>query len=105
MHLKKIFTLVLSLYRASHYAADKTNTTLIPVYKQPGFVRFDFQQVAMPFGEKSMGLMGAHYLIKVNDYLNLGGGFLGGITGQRGGLFTLGLDGNLSLPLSKTLSL
>ncbi len=75
----------------------------LPVYTQKGFIRLDNQTVAMPNGEKDMGLVGAHYLLELSPYLNLGGGFLGAVYGNQGGMFTLGATANSKLPITDNL--
>lgn len=59
-------------------------------------VRLNFIPVAMPdnarFTESTMGLVGLHYQIPFNDWLYGGAGFHFAVTGDQGGLFTLGAE-------------
>jgi hypothetical protein len=52
---------------------------------------FDFLSINMK-NEPNMGLVGAHYLIDLNEYIYGGIGMYGATTGERGGLFTLGAN-------------
>ncbi|WP_075344009.1 hypothetical protein [Tenacibaculum agarivorans] len=59
-------------------------------------VRLNFIPVSMPnntsFTEPTMGLMGLHYQIPFNDWLYGGAAFHFAVTGDQGGLFTLGAE-------------
>ncbi|CAM1344904.1 hypothetical protein [Tenacibaculum amylolyticum] len=60
-------------------------------------VRLNFIPVAMPTEgfpnlKPTMGLVGLHYQIPFNDWLYGGAGFHYAITGDQGGLFTLGAE-------------
>ncbi|MCL7754223.1 hypothetical protein [Polaribacter sp. Z022] len=53
--------------------------------------------------EPKMGFVGLNYNIPINDWLYTGAGFHGAITGDQGGLFTLGVNLGVNLPLYKNL--
>lgn len=60
-------------------------------------VRFNFIPVEMPTDfdsnlESTMGLLGVHYQIPINNWLYGGIGMYAAITGDQGGLFTLGAE-------------
>jgi len=42
--------------------------------------------------EINMGLTGIHYNLLLNKFMYVGLGFYGSVNGQRGGLFTLGVN-------------
>jgi hypothetical protein len=61
-----------------------------------GGVRLNFIPVAMPTDfdptlKPTMGTIGLQYLLPINDWLYGGGGMHAAVTGDQGGLFTLGL--------------
>jgi hypothetical protein len=53
--------------------------------------------------EPNMGLVGIMYNIPLNDWLYTGAGFHGAITGDQGGLFTLGVNLGVNFPIYKNL--
>ena len=53
--------------------------------------------------EPTMGFIGLNYNIPLNDWLYTGAGFHTAITGDQGGLFTLGVNLGVNLPLYKNL--
>ena len=60
-------------------------------------IRLNFIPVSMPTNEfpslaATMGLVGLHYQIPFNDWLYGGAGFHFAVTGDQGGLFTLGAE-------------
>jgi len=50
-----------------------------------------------------MGFVGFNYNIPINDWLYTGAGFHGAITGDQGGLFTLGVNLGINLPVYKNI--
>ena len=57
--------------------------------------RLSFDSIKMPDKDGSMGLIGFYYLAKVSPFIN--GGIVGysAISGNQGGLFVLGIEGNI----------
>lgn len=53
--------------------------------------------------EPKMGFIGLNYNIPINDWLYTGAGFHTAITGDQGGLFTLGVNLGVNLPIYKNL--
>ena len=53
-------------------------------------LRFSFESITLP-GSEQMGLLGGTFLYDVNNWLRVGPGAYGALTGQRGGFITLGL--------------
>ena len=51
----------------------------------------------------TMGFIGLNYNIPINDWLYTGAGFHSAITGDQGGLFTLGVNLGVNLPIYKNL--
>ncbi|MEC8984542.1 MAG: hypothetical protein VX789_03480, partial [Candidatus Neomarinimicrobiota bacterium] len=61
--------------------------------------RLSFDSIKMPDKDGSMGLIGFYYLAKVSPFIN--GGIVGysAISGNQGGLFVFGIEGNIYRPL------
>lgn len=59
-------------------------------------------QVSYPL-KPTMGFIGLNYNIPINDWLYTGAGFHSAITGDQGGLFTLGVNLGVNLPIYKNL--
>lgn len=53
--------------------------------------------------EPTMGFVGINYNMPINSWLYTGAGFHGAITGDQGGLFTLGVNLGVNFPLYKNL--
>jgi hypothetical protein len=66
----------------------------------PAKLRLSFEQLTLP-GNEQMGLFGGTFLYDVNEWLSLGPGSYGALTGQRGGFITLGLASELRKELWK----
>ena len=57
--------------------------------------RLSFDSITMPDGKESMGLLGLYYLAKINSLMNGGIVGYGAIMGDQGGLFVLGIQGEI----------
>ncbi|CAM1365830.1 hypothetical protein [Tenacibaculum xiamenense] len=71
-------------------------------------VRLNFIPVSMPNDKfpnlkPTMGMMGLHYNIPLNDWLYTGAGMYAAVTGDQGGLFTLGIELGVNKQLYKNL--
>ncbi|CAM1347288.1 hypothetical protein [Tenacibaculum insulae] len=71
-------------------------------------VRLNFIPVQMPTDDfpnlkSTMGLAGLHYQIPINDWLYGGAGFHFAVTGDQGGLFTLGAEIGVNKQLYKNI--
>ncbi len=71
-------------------------------------VRLNFIPVSMPNNKfpnlkPTMGMMGLHYNIPLNDWLYTGAGMYAAVTGDQGGLFTLGIALGVTKQLYKKL--
>ncbi len=64
------------------------------IHTTPAKLRFSFENITLP-GNEQMGLLGGTFLYDVNEWLSLGPGSYGALTGQRGGFITLGLASEL----------
>ncbi len=67
--------------------------------------RFTFDQVDMPDNDEPMGLLGLYfdYPLPYHLYSSIAG--FGGLTGNQGGLFVLGIEGGFDYPLGDRLSM
>ena len=71
-------------------------------------VRLNFIPVSMPSEKYQnlkpvMGMMGLHYQVYLSDWLYTGVGMYGAVTGDQGGLFTLGIELGINKKLYKNL--
>ena len=71
-------------------------------------VRLNFIPVHMPYDKfphlkPTMGMMGLHYQIPLTKWLYTGAGMYGAVTGDQGGLFTLGIELGINKQLYKNL--
>jgi len=82
-------------------AASENPTNL---HTTPAKLRMSYESVKLP-GTEKMGLLGGTFLYDVNDWFSIGPGAYGALSGQRGGFITLGLAGDLRLPLADQLEL
>jgi hypothetical protein len=70
---------------------------------EPAALRLGYETLKLPAGEK-MGLVGATYLVQVHDFVCIGPAVYGAASGERGGLFTVGVDAALCARLFGRLS-
>ena len=62
----------------------------------PAFWRLNFELIDMPDSrERKMGLLGINYLVDFEPWLYAGVAGYGVVSGERGGLFTLGFEGGV----------
>lgn len=76
---------------------EKINLNSLKGKELKNSVRLNFIPVQMPTDfdvnlKPTMGLLGLHYQIPINNWLYGGVGMYGAITGDQGGLFTLGVE-------------
>ena len=57
--------------------------------------RLSFDSITMPDKNESMGLLGFNYMVKINSLMNAGIGGYSAIKGDQGGLFVLGIQGEV----------
>jgi hypothetical protein len=65
---------------------------------QPAEARISYERLKLP-GNESLGLVGTSYLVEVGQGLAFGPAIFGGISGQRGGMFTFGAELAYKQPL------
>ncbi len=64
-----------------------------------------YEQVEIDSEQEPMGLAGLHLLAGWKNLIYAGVGSFGAITGNQGGLFTLGFEGCVSVPVNKIISI
>lgn len=85
------------------------NLSELPVKELKNSIRLNYTLVHQPVDkvsyalEPTMGFVGLNYNIPLNDWLYTGAGFHGAITGDQGGLFTLGINLGVNFPVYKNL--
>ena len=67
-----------------------------------GHVESSYERLFLP-GNEPMGLLRVGALFDVNAYLSIGPELYGAIYGQRGGFFTVGMEGRIHVPLHSRL--
>ncbi|AZQ42968.1 hypothetical protein [Nonlabens ponticola] len=92
--MKKI--LFLCLFVIAYQAISQNTSTTNPRVLKNN-VRLSFLSVEMPIDEfpqldDRMGIVGLRYQVPINNWLYAGAGFHKAITGDQGGLFTLGVE-------------
>lgn len=65
-----------------------------------GVFRTTFETLSLP-ADENLGLAGGTFLYEAVDWLSVGPGFYGALTGDRGGFITLGLAGDLEKEINQ----
>ena len=99
--MKKYLPFVLILFCIGLYSQEKNDISTLSGHTLKNAVRFNFIPVGMPREidsnlKPTMGLLGVHYQIPINNWLYGGVGMHAAITGDQGGLFTLGAELGIS---------
>lgn len=95
LHKKHIIFFLLTLLSVFTYSQE--DVSVLPGKELPNKVRLNFIPVNMPSDKypnlkPTMGLAGLHYQVPFNSWLYGGAGFHFAVTGDQGGLFTLGAE-------------
>lgn len=72
--------------------------TAEPIETTPARMRLNLERTELP-GNEGMGLVGTSYLLEVVPGVWVGPAAYGAITGQRGGMFTVGVEAGWQRPL------
>lgn len=108
MNLNKTHIAILFLIFTSCFVRGQENLSNLKGKELHNKVRLNFIPVEMP-SEKfpelkpTMGMMGLHYQIPFNDWLYGGVGMYAALTGDQGGLFTLGVELGVNKQVYKNL--
>lgn len=104
--MKKTVLIFLTLISSFNVFSQEQLINPTSKLTQKGFFAIDYLSVDMPrAAEKNMGLTGIHYNLWINKYFYSGIGFYGSVQGERGGLFTLGLNLGFKKHLNENLFL
>lgn len=105
--LKRVFfSILFSLFYFLSFCQEKPSS--LKGKELHNKVRLNFIPVEMPSDKfpslkPTMGLTGLHYQIPINDWLYGGAGFHFAVTGDQGGLFTLGAELGVNKQLYRNL--
>jgi hypothetical protein len=108
---KLLLVLSLVLLSVTGIAQELQNLSTLKGKKTKAAVRLQYISFDMPVDqvsyplESKMGMMGLHYLVHLKDWLYTGVGMNAAITGDQGGLFTLGVDLGINHKIYKNLYL
>ena len=99
--MKKYLFFLLVLFCVELNSQQKNDISNLSGHTLKNAVRFNFIPVGMPRNfdpdlKPTMGLLGVHYQIPINNWLYGGVGMHAAITGDQGGLFTLGAELGIS---------
>lgn len=81
------------LFTVSIFGQENNNLE-IPKLTQKSFFKMDFLSVNM-VDDDNLGLAGIHYNFLLNDWSYVGLGMYGGVLGNKGGFFTLGIEAGI----------
>ena len=106
--MKKLTLIILTFISFQNFAQNYTLNDFEPKEIRNS-IRLNYLLVHQPDElvsynlEPTMGFMGLNYNIAINDWLYTGVGFHTAITGDQGGLFTLGVNLGINKQLYKSL--
>jgi hypothetical protein len=105
---KKRFTVSLLFFLCSFLVFSQQGLSTLKGTELHNKVRLNFIPVEMPMDKfpslkSTMGLAGLHYQIPINDWLYGGAAFHFAVTGDQGGLFTLGAELGINKKLYKNI--
>ncbi len=96
--MKKVLFLLLFVFGLQSYSQTQTSYETLKVKEFTNTIRLNYILVDMPTDkvsyalEPKMSLIGLQYNIPINRWLYTGAGMHAAITGDQGGLFTLGVN-------------
>jgi len=108
--MKRILLTVLLSLSVSLFSQEENTLSNLKGKELNNKVRLNFIPVSLPTDEfpelpKTMGLVGLHYQVPLNDWLYAGAAFHFAATGDQGGLFTLGAELGFNQKIYKNLYL
>ena len=107
--MKKIIFFIFLLIVNKSYSQTKYSFSEIERREFRNSIRLNYILVHQPTNQVNytlkprMGFVGLNYNIPLNDWLYTGAGFHTAITGDQGGLFTLGVNLGVNTPIYKNL--
>lgn len=106
--MKKLLLLFIAFIGSQNYA-QTYNLSDLKGKELHNNIRLNYILVHQPHNQvgynlqPTMGFIGLNYNIPINDWLYTGAGFHTAITGDQGGLFTLGVNLGVNVPIYKNL--
>ncbi|MFY9243961.1 MAG: hypothetical protein WAO74_13150 [Polaribacter sp.] len=106
--MKKLLIIFLTVFSFQCFSQENTLNDF-EVKELHNNIRLNYILVRQPVDkvgyalQPTMGFIGLNYNIPLNDWLYTGAGFHGAITGDQGGLFTLGVNLGVNFPIYKNL--
>jgi len=107
--MKRVLLLIVILSTFQIFGQADSTQSFLKVKQLKNSIRLNYIMVGMPTDQVSynlepkMSLMGLNYNIPLNDWLYTGAGFHAAITGDQGGLFTLGVNLGVNKKIYKNL--
>jgi hypothetical protein len=107
--MKKLILLLSIFFSLYTFSQNEYSLSDIKGKELKNFIRLNYILIHQPISEVSynlkptMGFVGLNYNIPINDWLYTGAGFHTAITGDQGGLFTLGVNLGVNTQLYKNL--
>ena len=107
--MKKILFLLSVIISLQAFSQSNESFSSLEVKELSNKIRLNYILIEQPTDkvnyqlEPKMGFFGLNYLIPLNDWLYTGAGFHGALTGDQGGLFTLGVTLGVNTPIYKNL--
>lgn len=107
--MKRIITFILLLFLGTISYGQENPFSSLQVKELNNKIRLNYTLVHMPTDKVSyqlaptMGLIGLHYNFSLTNWLYTGGGMHAAITGDQGGLFTLGVNLGVNTKIYKNL--
>ena len=107
--MKKFLFFLAFIINISVFSQNENSYKNISVKELKNNIRLNYILVNQPVNkvnyplQPTMGFVGLNYNIPLNDWLYTGAGFHTAITGDQGGLFTLGVNLGVNFPIYKNL--
>jgi hypothetical protein len=107
--MKKVILIFMLLSFLKGFSQNEFSVSDIKGNELKNKIRLNYILVHQPVEQvgyllkPTMGFVGLNYNIPLNDWLYTGVGFHTAITGDQGGLFTLGVNLGINIPIYKNL--
>ena len=107
--MKKVLFILISILSFQMYSQTENSETTFTFKKLNNSIRLNHILVNMPTDKVSydlapkMSLVGLNYNVPITDWLYTGAGMHAAVTGDQGGLFTLGVNLGVNTKIFKSL--
>ena len=107
--MKKVLLVLISILNFQMYSQTENSETIFTFKKLNNSIRLNHISVNMPTEKVSydlapkMSLVGLNYNVPLTDWLYTGAGMHAAVTGDQGGLFTLGVNLGVNTKIFKSL--